>query len=57
MAHWNCFLTFSIELIYRFQLTYLVSCFKIQFLILLFIVIIEKIQNDVSVGEKFSNPF
>lgn len=56
MAHWNCFLMFSIALIYRSQQSYLVSCFKTQFLIL-FIVIIEKIQNNVSVGEKFSNPF
>lgn len=39
---------FSIALIYRFQQSYLVSCFKTQFLIL-FIVIIEKIQNNVSV--------
>lgn len=47
---------FSVELTHRFQPSYLVSCFKIQLLILFFIVVIETIQKDVSVGEKASNP-
>lgn len=57
IAHQNCFVMFPVELTHRFQPSYLVSYFKIQLLILLFIVIIETIQRDVSVGEKVSNPF
>lgn len=44
---------FSIELVYTCQLSYLVSCFKTELLILL-IIIIETITNDANVGEMFS---